>query len=233
MLSYHRVSLIDQAGTRLGDYDDRAPTTNPVEYPDCDPWLFGLGFTLTFRKQLCLADDFWSLSKDFYDTQQHLAHDQWFFFLALAFGKIFYIDDSLALYRQHGRNLFGAGTANHSGSPSYQERMLRRYRKNLSYADACESNIRILSELVSLVDHQQIQRIERMIERYHTLGKMFRLSANISEDYSLTKKLYDVWQLQSLGSYRKSETWSFERRDPIRDLITCIVSRRANHRDEA
>ena len=101
-------TLMDQDGVTLGEYNDRAPKTNPVEYPDCDPWLFGLGFTLTFRKQLLLAEDLWPLSKDFYGTEQRLAHDQWFFFLALAFGKIVYIDDSLALYRQHGRNLFGA-----------------------------------------------------------------------------------------------------------------------------
>ena len=230
MLSYHRVSMIDQAGTQLGDYDDRAPRTNPAEYPDCDPWLFGLGFTLMFRGSLCLAEALWPLSKDFYNNQKHLAHDQWFFFLALAFGQVVYIDEILALYRQHGGNLFGAGTDLGSRPSSYRERMLLRHSKNLSYAEACTSNASILSKIVELVDHRQLKKVEQMIERYNTLEKMFRLSARIAERYSLPRKLYDVWQLRRMGSYSKGAPWSFERRDPVRDLITCLVSQTANHR---
>ncbi len=232
MLSYHRVSLIDQDGSRLGDYDDRAPRTNPVEYPDCDPWLFGLGFTLTFRRKLCLAEALWPLSRDFYDREQNAAHDQWFFFLALAHGKIVYIDATLALYRQHDHNLFGAGLELGSGSSTYQERMALRHDRNLNHAAACESNVAILTQIVGTVDAAQVTKVEQMIDRFHVLGRMFRLSGNLAERHSLARKLHDLWRLRSLGSYGKGEPWSFERRDPLRDLITCIVSQRSPNRIE-
>lgn len=232
MLTYHRVSLIDQDGNKLGHYDDRAPKTNPVEYPDCDPWLFGLGFTLTFRGQLRLHADLWPLSKDFYDSQKPLAHDQWFFFLALAFGKVVYIEEALALYRQHGLNLFGAGTDIDLGSQSYEERMRHRHAKNVSYADACDSNALILTKIVDSVDRSQFENIQKMIDKYGVLSEMFNLSANLAEKYSIPKKLYDVWRLHALGSYRRGEPWSFEQRDPVRDLITCLASGRAKDRIE-
>jgi hypothetical protein len=38
-----------------------------------------------------------------------MAHDQWMWFLASIFGKIACIPDRLALYRQHDRNVYGAG----------------------------------------------------------------------------------------------------------------------------
>ena len=226
-LSYHRVGLIDQDGSGLGDYDDRAPKTNPIAFPDCDPWLFGLGFTLMFRRKLCRAEALWPLSRDFYKAEHNLAHDQWFFFLALAFGKVVYIDEALALYRQHGRNLFGAGKELGAGSPTYRERMVLRHGRNLSHAEACESNASILTQIMPMIEPPQRGQVERMIARYHVLAKMFRLSATIAERSTLIRKFQDLWNLRCLGSYRKDEPWSFERRDPLRDLMTCIMSQRA------
>ena len=107
LLTYHNALVIDSEGREIGVLSNRAAphATNPPL--SLDPWTYGLGFTLVLRNDLLALNKLWSQSVDHCKVDEPMAHDQWFFFLAGALGKIAYIDEALVRYRQHGTNLYG------------------------------------------------------------------------------------------------------------------------------
>lgn len=65
------------------------------------------GFTQVFRRELLEAWDPQERPLDPTQPTDPMAHDQWVEFIADALGKYYFIGESLALYRQHGSNLYG------------------------------------------------------------------------------------------------------------------------------
>lgn len=66
------------------------------------------GFTQVFRRELLEICDPRLRPLDPTKPTELLAHDQWVEFIADALGKSYFVCDNLALYRQHGSNLYGA-----------------------------------------------------------------------------------------------------------------------------
>jgi hypothetical protein len=92
-----------------GQRGRRFPTyrrTRVLDYGASDPFGFPFGFAMVIRSELQHIVD--PASR----PQKILGHDQWFWFLAAASGKITTIADALALYRQHDANLYGASRPN-------------------------------------------------------------------------------------------------------------------------
>ena len=107
LLTYHNVTVVDGALQPIGGIQGRNPPQAINRAQSLDPWLHGLGFTLVFSRYLMSFDALWPGSSDFLPVHQREAHDQWYFFLASSLGTIVYIDQPLALYRQHGKNSYG------------------------------------------------------------------------------------------------------------------------------
>ncbi len=223
MMTYHSTGLIDAEGLYIGEYNDRAPAINPIQPPYYDPWLFGLGFTLTFRKTLGVANYLWPISKDFYGSEKPLAHDQWYFFIATALGRVVYIDEPLAYYRQHDRNLFGSTGGAGARPETYKGRVKSKYTRFVNYQAACDSNIRVLAELERKLEPRQAQNTKEVSRVYSKFGRMFKLSARIYERRSVLKRLHAVYQLGVLGCYDDTASWSSERRSAIKDLLACLM----------
>jgi hypothetical protein len=113
-----------------------------------------------------------------------LAHDQWFFFLASALGKIEYLADPLVLYRQHDRNTFGF-----KGKAPF----LKSIRETLSWvpwvnedrhyllSTAAQNRATILERVSLKVDGAlQSRAIESaLIIRYKRLAELYRLRREI------------------------------------------------------
>lgn len=105
LLLHHNADVVDDSGSRLGRV---GPAGHAVVPPLVNPpWSFAVGFTQLFRRSLLAFSDLWPSSQDQWHAGERLAHDQWFFFLASALGRIVYVPTPLAQYRQHGRNTFG------------------------------------------------------------------------------------------------------------------------------
>lgn len=68
------------------------------------------GFTQVFHRSLIQAFDVKTLPLDPQNTDRQIAHDQWVSFAADLVGSTRVIPDRLALYRQHGANVYGART---------------------------------------------------------------------------------------------------------------------------
>jgi glycosyltransferase involved in cell wall biosynthesis len=108
MLSYHNAVLTDQEGSRTGVLYGSAGARVRSESLRADPWSFSLGFTQMFRAELLRFGAEHPQSRDFLFPREVLAHDQWFVFLASSFGRVQFVDEHLASYRQHDANLFSA-----------------------------------------------------------------------------------------------------------------------------
>jgi len=106
MLVFHNALVVSPGGAaaarlqRSYDIKQWEPLTGP-------PWMFALGFTQVFRRSLIQCDALWSKSVDQNSDGEPLAHDQWYFFLASVTGRIVYLPDVLADYRQHEANTYG------------------------------------------------------------------------------------------------------------------------------
>jgi glycosyltransferase involved in cell wall biosynthesis len=74
------------------------------------PWAKVYGLTEVFHRSLLGFSDLWADSVDNFTPSQPMAHDQWIYFLAHAFGAATYLPMPLVSYRQHDENLCGAKT---------------------------------------------------------------------------------------------------------------------------
>ncbi len=109
LLVYHGALVIDGAGHALHRMYDGASEAARLAVHPCHPFHHGYGLTQMFRADLRRFDDLWDLSFDHItDEGDILAHDQWYYFLAAALGRIAFLDEDLVHYRQHGSNSFGA-----------------------------------------------------------------------------------------------------------------------------
>ena len=106
LLTYHNADVTTGSGPPIGKLDAHAAPQLLNPPMSMNPWLFGLGFTLMFRRSLPPLTDLWMRSVD-HILHQRLGHDQWFFFLASVLGTVAYLDEPQAAYRQHGVNAYG------------------------------------------------------------------------------------------------------------------------------
>lgn len=108
LLCSHRVDLIDEAGTRIGRSFNLSRHAI-LSGQSFEPWGVFLGFTCTIDRQLLHLIDPATRPHDLIEYDRPMSHDRWFYPVAGLFGNACYIDEPLALYRQHGGNVFGSG----------------------------------------------------------------------------------------------------------------------------
>jgi hypothetical protein len=104
MLVAHSARVLLDSGL----HGNRCPeyrVTRLWEPGSIDPFAFALGFATIFSRELL------ELTECRSRPERLLGHDQWLWFLAASSGKIATVADDLALYRQHGNNLFGVSSA--------------------------------------------------------------------------------------------------------------------------
>jgi glycosyltransferase involved in cell wall biosynthesis len=101
----------------------RAYGTRPGRF---DPWTSIPGFTMVFRRRLLdLLDP--SVRPPSKADGMPMSHDEWIYLLGVVYGRVAFLPEVLALYRQHEANLFGF----HAGamSVSLPEKAASRIRK--------------------------------------------------------------------------------------------------------
>ncbi|MDH3315001.1 MAG: glycosyltransferase [Betaproteobacteria bacterium] len=75
-----------------------------------NPWITVPGFAQMFRRDLTRFSFLHAASVDVDWPGETLPHDRWFYFLASVFGRIAFLGEPLARYRQHEKNAFGLYT---------------------------------------------------------------------------------------------------------------------------
>jgi hypothetical protein len=107
-LVFHGYDEVDAA---LQPFEHARARQGRRVYPvrGLSPWRCVLGFCMMFRADLPLLRSTGARPADFHRPERPMAHDLWATFLATAFGEVVELGASLALYRQHGANVFGTG----------------------------------------------------------------------------------------------------------------------------
>jgi glycosyltransferase involved in cell wall biosynthesis len=105
LMVYHDADVVNAKGEAIGILD-QSGSSKPLGSSSAHPFGSVFGFTQIFRRSLLSLSGLWPISLDHTEPGAvRMAHDQWFFFLASAFGSAVHLDARLAAYRQHGRNI--------------------------------------------------------------------------------------------------------------------------------
>lgn len=126
MLVFHDAELINSTEEPIGSLGDYQAIKRAGTVEDLGPLHDVLGFTMLFRSDLLKMQPCWADSHDKDEPGTKAAHDQWFYFLASALGKVAYLDRKLVQYRQHGANAVGLWHIGHKSWPTAIKNAARR-----------------------------------------------------------------------------------------------------------
>jgi hypothetical protein len=199
MLAYHNARVVSAQGARIGTL--RPPSTDVIRTNPLRgaPWVFALGFTQVFRRELLSFDNLWADSADPYVEGEPMAHDQWYFFLASVLGTVVYEPALLADYRQHGNN----------ASVWRRPRLLSRAKKQIRLASqisrqralAAETRAAALERVAADVRSTDEATLRTAAHRYRQLTNRWRQRAGIYESDSWKFRLSAIFKLIANGSY--------------------------------
>jgi glycosyltransferase involved in cell wall biosynthesis len=146
-----------------------------------NPWIVVPGFAQMFRRSLARFSFLHAHSVDVDWPGETLPHDRWFYFLASVFGRIAFLGEPLARYRQHEENAFGLYTDTRSN--------IDRVFRGESFIRAAVDWSRNRSEL-----------LQRMREERLTPEEEARVAAAISYYDALRQRLLSRMPVYAAGS---------------------------------
>ncbi|MBE7159003.1 MAG: glycosyltransferase family 2 protein [Rhodospirillales bacterium] len=187
LLCVHSGDLWDgtkRTGLRVPDYRRRAVYGPLKTYP-----LQGsFGFAMVVRRELLQLGERLPLMPHFQ------GHDLRMWTLASVFGKTVLLPDALVLYRQHGKNVFGAGGSSPSAvlAGGFQVRDYASQAKREDYAAA------YFDELASHTTGQEHEAVQRAAARMRYCAGLNRVRQTVY-DAPLHGR---VWAFAKLGFRR-------------------------------
>ena len=214
LLAYHNADVVTDDGRRIGSLAARAAQQFILTPMSSGPWPLALGFTEVFRRSLLRLSDLWPNSHDFYESAQLSPHDQWFFFLAAAFGKIAYLDEPLAAYVQHGSNTYGWRKM--GVGERVKDICRNRSNEYSHYAKAAESRAVILDTATDGLEGIWRERATVAAEYYRKFSWLCAGRSMLYTSTNLSDRLKAFRGILVKGGY--TGTWSFGRRACIVDL---------------
>jgi hypothetical protein len=179
LLAYHNASVVDDARAFIRPLYGPAGAAARGESKTTSPWAFSLGFTQVFRRELLRFQEMHSRSIDSLSMGEKLAHDQWYFFLASTFGSVQFVNEPLALYRQHGQNVFGANSKREGMRHFVSETKkwsLTQIRMREADAAARSSIVLSCREILPVARHEDLERQSR---HYAAIANFNRRRADI------------------------------------------------------
>lgn len=229
LLLYHNAWLVDADRRRIGTVYDRVAEERAINLQPIGPWNHSYGLVQIFRSRLREFDDLWDMSLNhMVDPLDIMCHDQWYFFLAEALGRVDFLDEPLLEYRQHGANAVSAKQIR----PAVETRLLARLQhfggQDLRMSEAASARADVLENmakrcpsvaprLLHIADHYRLLS-DRNSRRYRTYA-----GSNIGE------RLLNLARSWSGGDYA-DWPWGFDRRSVIRDLWSGVLLARVEPR---
>jgi glycosyltransferase involved in cell wall biosynthesis len=205
MLVFHNARVVSQTGAAVSKLhsNNEMKRWEPLTG---SPWMFALGFTQVFRRSLVQFDALWAISVDQNCDGEPLAHDQWYFFLAFAIGRIVYLPDLLADYRQHGANTYGwRGFASSLLTRVPQETRDARRAIGRRLA-AAESRATILQKAATGADEPLANRLQHGSEKYREFARRYQLRACLYGAHSYRNRARAFQQLLAAHAYGR-DAW--------------------------
>jgi glycosyltransferase involved in cell wall biosynthesis len=224
LLAYHNATVVTEDLVPIGSLDQRAPRQD-INECQTDPWHYGLGFTLVFRRSLLSFTDDWLSSVDFHYISEREAHDQWFYFLASCFGTIAYISEPQVLYRQHRTNAFGWRDSGRSFSGMLKN-VMHSDVKDLRFRKvAAASRAALLENSLHGLSDDQRRRVSATAAGYRKLETSYRLREEMYQADRIFSRMLRLLGLLRHGSYRSRAHWGVGKKAMVRDAICNVVLR--------
>jgi glycosyltransferase involved in cell wall biosynthesis len=194
LLSGHDVKLIDQQGRDLRKSLHQFPSSLPFSYWSANPFAYCQGFTLVFRRELLSFSYLWYSSIDHNAVTERMAHDQWFFFLALVVGSVKYDLEPLALYRQHDMNAFGANLATRNAVSRILHKTFFDWRPEYEPLWVAAANREQMLKTLSsnICNHLEISPNAQAVNRIKSASLMY---AKLHESLERRHRLYNTTSL--------------------------------------
>lgn len=218
LMCSHRVDLIDKNGKPIGASSNISNNTI-LRGLSFSPWGVFLGFTCTIDKRLLALIDPTIRPRDLIEYDKPMSHDRWFYFVAATFGMVSYIDEPLALYRQHDGNVFGRT----------RNTILGRLRKTVKkYPAYISQRATIASEVVGLLERVQNEskspELEDSVDRWKQVAKFYDARHGIFNESSVYRRLRQLALAYGRNHYRPG--WGRGGSSlMIQDMIAAVIVR--------
>lgn len=224
LLAYHGAEIMGHDQRPLGRLTSTPRPVGASPPLAGSPWTSALGFTQVFRRWLCECDRWWSLSSDHNTTNQPLAHDQWYFFLASSLGTIVNVPAPLVRYRQHDANVFGWSKAKRP----LPARLLNKVRSATSSPNrrfyAATQRAMILDEVAGALLPPYDQRALEASTAYRHLAELCAQRAAISAGPTMFDRARSFAALVRAHGYN-ADPWRLGARAFAMDLFVRLPSR--------
>lgn len=219
LMCSHRVDLVDHTGMPTGASSNLSDTML-LRGSTFSPWGVFLGFTCTIDSRLLRLVDPATRPRDLIEYDKPMSHDRWFYFVAATFGSVTYIDEPLALYRQHDRNVFG-----HTRKNGIIDRLRKTAEKYPAYI---AQRAVIASDVVRLLQHAhgrtKSAELDDSVERWRRVADFYKERQNIFGQPNAYRRLRRLASACGRNQYRTG--WG--RGGPslmLQDLIAAVIVR--------
>lgn len=230
LLLYHNAWLVDDERRKARTLYDGDAEHSALDLEPLGPWNHSYGLVQIFRADLRQFDDLWDESLNHItDPQDILTHDQWYFFLAEALGRVEFLDEPLLEYRQHGSNQVSATQMR----PAVTNRLFTRLEhygdQDLRFAKAAEARSRIMRKIADRLPERR-ERLLAIAACYDVLAERNHRRFHTYSGRGPARRLGNL-----LSSWRKGDysdwPWGFDKRSVVRDLWSGVLFARMESTD--
>ena len=215
-LAYHNATVFNEILTR--PLHDAAEELSDLGQHPLPPFKFSNGLLQIFRADLRRYDYLWDKSVDHNEGNVILAHDQWYFFLALLLGRVEFVNQLLLMYRQHGGNTYGAKV-----KETMRERLFKRLihfgESDAWAARGAKSRARIAAEIASIEGFRDAQEI---VDEYRALAERMERRAKTYSLPGIVGRASTAARSVACGDYQGGP-WRFQRASIVRDLWSGVL----------
>jgi glycosyltransferase involved in cell wall biosynthesis len=221
LLVHHNARVFSARGVSGVLCDELCPAS--VSGPLCRrPFDLPPGFTQVFRRSLLPLSELRCATVDYWGPGAELAHDQWIYILASSLGKVCYVTQTLADYRQHDDNLIGMRVSRRSRWHHLLARLTRL--SNYGHLETAFSAIAraFRAATVYPIGAQLTRRAAAAADRYREMAEAY---ADRSQAYAAASLLAraTAWQrLRRRGRYRPGGDFFFAGHAGARDLVNGV-----------
>jgi glycosyltransferase involved in cell wall biosynthesis len=229
LLACHNVALVDEHCRELGETVHKIDKAGKNVLRNLLPFAYCHGFTQIFRRTLLPFSKYWAHSADCTKPSQPMAHDQFYVFVALLLGHVYYDETILAFYRQHSQNATG-NVVVHSPLASLREKFLDRAEQYRDITFLARNRLQLLTMLsadAELTDafpdaHRNFGEATRLYESFLECATR-RLQLYTTE--SVATKISVLTKSLISGDYKLSLTnnWGFTIGGAVRDVTTLFI----------
>jgi glycosyltransferase involved in cell wall biosynthesis len=220
-LVYHDADVVTRDGRVIGSLDRFAPGRGTIPLIATRGLMANpYGLTMVFRRALLDYARLWPMSIDHNWAGERMAHDQWVYFMACVLGSIEYVNERLAAYVQHERNVIGwrGHRAWSTRLRSVFENHAEEYRR---YAVAAGWRAAILDLVRMERDPSRSVRVAAAAEHLRALSRLFADRATIYAASSVQERGRAFWNVLARGGYRHD--WSMGRKSLCKDAALGVV----------